>query len=259
MTVRAYLVTRPVFDIAAFLDFVADEKTVWRRSPGARDAEEIIEAAGRVCYLSFGARQSWRTNSEYLANLIELGHESVLEHVNWSFVLTGISRAFSHQLVRHRVGFAFSQLSQQYHDERDAVFVEPADLAKFPAARAAWLTAITMARQAYRDILDQLAPVEAGSVPKEQKEIRRAIRSAARSVLPNATETKIFFTANARALRHFFQVRGALVGDEEMRCVSAALLQLLKIEAPSLFADFEVETLADGSPTVTHGLPYEQS
>jgi thymidylate synthase (FAD) len=252
MTVRAYLITRPAFDVDAFLTFLADGQMTWQRSPGAREAEEIVESAGRVCYLSFGAHQSPRTNAEYITHLVEMGHESVLEHVNWGFVLTGVSRAFTHQLVRHRVGFAFSQLSQQYHDERDASFVEPADLATFPAARAAWQKAVATARNTYREILNSLDALEASATPKERKEIRRAIRSAARSVLPNATETKIFVTGNARAFRHFFRVRGALVGDEEMRNGCAALLRPLKLEAPALFADYEIIALADRSPMVVH-------
>jgi thymidylate synthase (FAD) len=255
MTVHAYLVTRPAFDVDAFLAFLTDEGMTWQRSPEARDAEEIVESAGRVCYLSFGAHQSPRSNAEYIAHLVQMGHENVLEHVSWGFVLTGVSRAFTHQLVRHRVGFAFSQLSQQYHDERDATFVQPTDLAKVPTARATWQNAVDMARQAYHEILESLAKLETQSAPDKRKEIRRAIRSAARSVLPNATETKIFVTANARAFRHFFRVRGALLGDEEMRRVSAALLKPLKVEAPALFADYEIDALSDGSPTVLHRSP----
>jgi thymidylate synthase (FAD) len=250
MSVHAYLISRPAFDVGAFLTFLASEGTTWQRSPGAQEAEEIVEGAGRVCYLSFGKHQSPKTNDEYIAHLIRMEHESVLEHVSWGFLLTGVSRAFTHQLVRHRVGFAFSQLSQQYHDECEASFVEPSILATFPTVRVAWQEAISKARDAYREILQSLAVLEqAGS---SGKEVRRAIRSAARSVLPNATETKIFVTANARALRYFFQIRGSLLGDEEMRCVSAILLDLLKREAPALFADFEVEMLADGSRQVVH-------
>src|SRR5262249_56226268 len=118
--------------------------------------EEIGGGAGRVCYRSFGTRQAPRTNSEYISHLIAMGHESVLEHVTWGFVLTGVSRAFTHQMVRHRVGFAFSQLSQQYHDERDATFVEPTDLASFPAAQTAWQNAVAAARDAYPEILHSL-------------------------------------------------------------------------------------------------------
>jgi thymidylate synthase (FAD) len=255
MSVRAYLVSRPLFDVEVFLRFLKDEGLSWQRSPGAREPEEIVETAGRVCYLSFGEHQSPKTNAQYIANLVGMGHESVLEHVNWGFVLAGVSRAFTHQLVRHRVGFAFSQLSQQYHDERDASFVEPTDLTAFPTARAAWQRAVAAARDAYRQILDSLESLEARSPPERRKEVRRAIYSAARSVLPNATETKVFVTANARALRHFLLVRGAIAGDEEMRQVSASLLRLLKVEAPTLFADYEIETLADGSPVVVHRDP----
>jgi thymidylate synthase (FAD) len=252
MTVAAYLVCRPTFDVTAFLRFLARDTLTWHRSPQARPGEEIVEAAGRVCYLSFGEAQSPRTNAEYIAHLLEMGHESVLEHVTWSFVLAGVSRAFTHQLVRHRVGFAFSQLSQQYHDERDAKFVEPLGLDAFPQARAAWERATEAARRAYRDILDSLHVLETGTPPELRKETRRKIRSMARGVLPNAIETKIFVTANARALRYFFRVRGGILGDLEMRQVSAALLAPLKAEAPALFSDYEIETLSDGSPIVLH-------
>jgi flavin-dependent thymidylate synthase len=80
-------------------------------------AEKIVENAGRVCYLSF-ENLSGRSTELYIQNLIRQGHESVLEHASWTFVLTGVSRSFSHQMVRHRAGFAYSQLSQQYVDHR---------------------------------------------------------------------------------------------------------------------------------------------
>jgi len=91
----------------------------------------------------------------------------------------------------------------------------------------------------------------------QQKEFKRAIRSAARSVLPNATETKIVVTANARALRYFFKVRGSIPGDLEMREVAAALFKSVQAEAPSLFADFSLETLSDGSPVLAQMKPNE--
>lgn len=259
MTIRIYLVARPAFCVDDYLKFIADEgfidddgKVLWDRSKNAHQAEEIVESAGRVCYMSFGRFQSPKTNLEYISHLIEMGHESVLEHVNWSFILTGVSRAFSHQLVRHRPGWAFSQLSQQYHDEHDALFVEPANLSAYPAALTAWRNAVGAARDAYRDILKTLDKAEQANSPSERRELRRAVYSAARSVLPNATETKIFVTANARAVRHFLTVRGAILGDEEMRRVSAALLTLLRTEAPAFFADFEVSALPDNSPVVRH-------
>ncbi len=252
MSVKVYLVSRPQFDVDSLLSFLRDQGTIWRRGAGAPSAEEIVEVAGRICYMSFGQNQSPRTNAEYIQRLILMGHESVLEHVNWTFLITGVSRAFTHQLVRHRVGFAFSQLSQQYHDETDAEFVEPSLLRKAPGALAAWQRTVVVAKQAYRDILKSLQALETQSgVEFQKKELSRAIRSAARSLLPNATETKILITANARALRHLFKVRGSIPGDEEMRQAAAELLRHLQVEAPSIFFDFKIGTLADGSPIVT--------
>jgi len=248
---KVYLVARPAFDVGEFLTFLSDHDTNWRRTPSAKTSEEIVEAAGRVCYMSFGHEQSPRSTSEYVANLVQMGHESVLEHVTWSFVLAGISRSLSHQLVRHRVGFAFSQLSQQYHDESNANFVVPPILESDPDALAAWHRAVGEARTAYAEILRMLD--QGKSLPREgegKREFHRAILSAARSVLPNSTATVIFMSANARALRHFLAVRGSIVGDEEMRFLTASLLTCLQGEAPSLFSDFRVDTLPDGSPIV---------
>jgi len=250
---RAYLLSRPGFEIEAFLSFLKEEGTEWARSPRATEVEEIVEIAGRICYMSFGEKQSPRRNGDYIHNLIRQGHESVLEHVSWTFLLVGISRAFTHQLVRHRVGFAFSQLSQQYHEETSATFVEPAHLQQSPRALNAWRNAVAVSQESYKVILDSLAELEDGAgLELSKKESKRAIRSAARSVLPNATETKIVVTANARALRHFFKIRGSILGDIEMREVAAALFSQVQPEAPSLFADFTLGELRDGTALLTH-------
>ncbi len=253
MKLKAYLLSRPRFDVEAFLSFLEGEGTEWARSPGATEAEELAEVAGRVCYMSFGEKQSPKRNGDYIHNLIRQGHESVLEHVSWTFLLAGVSRAFTHQLVRHRAGFAFSQLSQQYHEETSATFVEPAHLQQSSRALEAWRRAVTVSQESYKVILDSLSQLEGPAVEElSKKEFRRAIRSAARSVLPNATETKIVITANARALRHFFKIRGSIPGDIEMRKVAAALFNLVRSEAPSLFDDFALQKLRDGTPVLTH-------
>jgi thymidylate synthase (FAD) len=248
---RIYLIGRSHFHIEGFLSFLQKEDTEWHRTPGATELEEVVEVSGRVCYMSFGDKQSPRSNADYIANLISQGHESVLEHVSWTFLLVGVSRAFTHQLVRHRVGFSFSQLSQQYYEETAATFVEPAHLQKSPKALEAWNKAVAVSQESYRTILDSLKELNGTpGLDLQQKEFKRAIRSAARSVLPNATETKIVITANARSLRYFFKVRGSIPGDVEMREVAAALFKSVQSEAPSLFADFCLETLSDGSPVL---------
>lgn len=254
MSFRIYLVARPHLDLGALSAFLEGEGTTWRRTPETSDPEGIVELAGRVCYMSFGDNQSRRTNHEYIQNLLMMGHESVLEHAAWTFLLSGVSRAFTHQLVRHRVGFAFSQLSQQYHDESETEVVEPAHLRESPEAWQAWSRATQAAKEAYKTITRSLQQLEQNSHRGlRRKELQRAIRSAARSVLPNAAETKIVVTANARAIRHFMKVRGTIPGDTEMREVACGILKLLKVEAPALFSDFDIETLPDGLPIVVHG------
>lgn len=251
---KVYLLARPSFDEAVFLSFLGQENLAWRQTGGATHAEEIVEAAGRICYMSFGAKQSPRSNLEYIKNLIQMGHESVLEHISWTVLITGISRAFTHQLVRHRVGFAFSQLSQQYHDERNADFVMPVGLEDLPDAAKAWNQAVEAAQQAYAAIIESLERQENAATLGlgKKKEVQRAVRSAARSVLPNATETKIIMTANARAIRHLFKTRGAIPGDIEMRSVTAELLRILRPEAPAVFFDFEVQIWPDKLPAVVY-------
>jgi thymidylate synthase (FAD) len=253
-TPQIYLLSRPNFDVEAFLKFLCEEEGLsWRRTQGATQAEEIVEASGRICYMSFGAGQSPRDNLQYVQNLIRMGHESVLEHVSWTFLITGVSRAFTHQLVRHRVGFAFSQLSQQYHDEQDATFVVPQGLEEIPEAMNVWSRAMESAKRAYADMINVLTENESKiRGPLNKKEFQRNIRSAARSVLPQATQTKIIVSANARAIRHLFKIRGSIPGDLEMRSVCSVLFNTLQPEAPSLFFDFALKTFSDGSPAVVN-------
>jgi thymidylate synthase (FAD) len=248
---RIHIIARPALNMEAVQQFLADENVVWQRTPGAKEAEEIVELGGRICYMSFGAAQSPRTTSEYLHNLVEMGHESVLEHAVWTVMIAGISRSFSHQLVRHRAGFSFSQLSQQYHDETDAKFVLPEAVKNDARATEIWKAVMIGSKAAYKKILTNVDETLAASDPTlTPKERRRALRSVARSVLPNATETKVMVTANARALRHFLCVRGGIIGDPEMRRVAAALFELMVKEAPAIFDDFTIQFWSDGSPIV---------
>jgi thymidylate synthase (FAD) len=246
VTPTLYLLARPQFT-TEYQQFLAAHGETWQETP-ASDSERLVEFAGRICYMSFGTRQSSRDNAAYIANLISQGHDSVLEHANRTFLLDGVSRSFTHQLVRHRAGFSFSQLSQQYHDESEAEFLAPVGLQNNPIAYAAWRSAVDAARNAYLTIQSQLR-VERGD-ESDRKERLRAIRSAARSVLPNATGTKIVVTANGRSLRHFLSVRGATEGDLEMRQVCGLLYAMLRDEAPSLVVDFQNYADADKIPLI---------
>ncbi|KHS82282.1 FAD-dependent thymidylate synthase [Pectobacterium carotovorum] len=233
-------ISHPNFKQDVFTDFLNENGLTWIQKGVATGAEHLVEASGRLCYMSFGElNQSPKNSAQYIMNLIEKGHESVLEHLNWTFLITGVSRAFTHQLVRHRAGFSYSQLSQQYHDESDAEFVVPVEVKNNPELFDAWKKHIEACLEFYKtSLLDINSNQKMDNFSK--KENMRALRSASRSILPNATETKIIVTANARAIRHFLKMRGSLDGDYEMRMVSEKIYNIVRCDAPALFQDFKV-------------------
>ncbi len=239
---HVYLVSRQQVDPQVVAQFLADQQTTWSTDT-ERGAEQICELAGRLCYMSFGKGR--KSNAEYMANIIESAHGSVLEHAVWNFIITGVSRSFTHELVRHRAGFGYSQLSQRYVDETTADFVEPDCIASDPELHAVWLASVQQSHAAYCRLVEGLARTFASEPDKTLR--RKLARQAARSVLPNATETKIFVTANGRALRHFIEARGHEHAEVEIRRVALLLLQIMQREAPSLFGDYRVERLSDGT------------
>ncbi|HET6573395.1 MAG TPA: FAD-dependent thymidylate synthase [Fimbriiglobus sp.] len=234
--------------------FLADHGVSWETDSEVA-GEVITETAGRVCYMSF-AKPRPGGNSAYLTHIKEVGHGSVLEHAVWNFLITGISRSLSHELVRHRAGWAFSQLSQRYVDESVAEYVEPDVIARDPELHAVWLDAVTHSHAAYvrlaellnKKLADPQAAAAAMLPPDADRTTRRkAARQAARSVLPNATETKITVTANARALRHFLEQRGSVFAEPEIRKLANKMLDILQAEAPNLFCDYQKVPLPDGT------------
>jgi thymidylate synthase (FAD) len=242
-----YLVGRTTIDPSVVQQFLADEDSSWTTDT-ENGAELISEMAGRVCYMSFGERQGRRSNRDYLTNLIHMEHGSVFEHAVWNFIVVGVSRSFTHELIRHRAGWAYSQLSQRYVDESTANFVEPAIIAADPELHEIWLRSVEQSHEAYIALADGLSATIARDYPDMKgRDKRKKAREAARSVLPNATETKIFFTANARALRHFVEYRGAPDAEPEIRRVAMRVLEIMREEAPSLFGDYDVLEATDGT------------
>jgi thymidylate synthase (FAD) len=238
---RIYLVGRQSVERGELDRFLADHGVAWQTDTEV-GGEALAEAAGRACYMSYGKGR--KTNREFLGHILEVGHGSVLEHAVWCFLITGVSRSFTHELIRHR-HFSYSQLSQRYVDESEADFVEPDVIAGDPELHATWVEAVEAARRAYRALIPGLERLYA-AVP--EKTLRRKLaRQAARSVLPNATETKIFVTGNARALRHFVELRGSEHADLEIRKVAVAMLRILQKESPSIFGDYQIVALGDGS------------
>ena len=212
-------------------------------------AEVLTESAGRVCYMSF-AKPRPGGNEAYLGHIKESGHGSVLEHAVWNLLICGVSRTLTHELVRHRAGMGYSQLSQRYVDESVAEYVEPAVIAADPELHAVWQDAVETSHRAYVRLAEMLsAKIAADPATKEWSltERRKSARQAARSVLPNATETKIFVTANARALRNFLEQRGSRHAEPEIRVLANEVCRIMQREAPHIFGDYRLEPLADGT------------
>jgi thymidylate synthase (FAD) len=237
-----YLVGRQVIDEAAVEQFLQDHALSWETDTEV-GAEALCEVAGRVCYMSFGKGR--KTNAEYLGNIIGVQHGSVLEHATWNFLITGVSRSFTHELIRHRAGFGYSQLSQRYVDESTADFVEPDCIAENPELHTVWLESVRHAHEAYCRLVDGLARKFENEPSVTLR--RKLARQAARSVLPNATETKIFVTGNARAWRHFVELRANEHAETEIRIAATEILRQLQREAPNLFGDYTLEPLGDGT------------
>lgn len=189
------------------------------------DPEMTVALAARLCYSPVAIdelkqRLSGADIRTFLDKIMSLGHQSVLEHASFTFGIEGISRVTSHQLVRHRVA-SYSQQSQRYvsHKERFAAVIPPS-IGERPDVLARFEAQLQALHQAYAEM------VEAG-IPAED----------ARYILPNATETKIMVTMNARELLHFFAVRCCERAQWEIRAMSLEMLKLVKGVAPTIFRD----------------------
>lgn len=181
------------------------------------EPENLIAECARTCYQSKG--KSEEANQKLIVHLRDLGHHSTFEHAKATFRISGISRACSHQLVRHR-HFSFSQMSQRYVEEKGFSYVIPPEVAKNKEAQEIFAVQISSARKAYTEL------VRAG-VKKED----------ARFLLPNAVETEIVVTANFRSLREFIKLRTTKAAQWEIRELARKMLEILKEKSPTAFED----------------------
>lgn len=251
------MISQPRVSLLARQEFVYPDHIRWE-SDSDVPGQILTEFSGRLCYLSFGADAGIEgghrtiggrtTNESYLANILKVKHGSVLEHAVWTLLIEGVSRALTHELVRHRAGFGFSQLSQRYVDESDIGFVLPPEITEGTRSFEVWQRACQESLTAYREILEDLS-VQIGDEGTATMRKKRA-RQAARAVLPNSAETKIVVTGNARAWRHFIEMRGSGTADVEIRRLAVAVLRLLRDEAPHIFDDLRILPHEDGTEVV---------
>ena len=238
------IIRTPTVTLLARPQFVEPAHLAVAWKGDSTDGERLAEYAGRLCYMS-QKNPAGRTTAEYLQNILRQGHGSVFEHSVYVVLIEGISRSCSHELVRHRAGFGYSQLSQRYVDESDAAFVMPPAVQGDTELEAAWLTQVQAAQAGYVAAVERL--MEKYAHIAERTHRRKMAREAARSVLPNATEVKIVVSANVRAWRTMLELRLGEGAELEIRRMALACLALLAAEAPALFADFEVYRAGDGT------------
>lgn len=251
-----YIFREPKVTLLARQEYVGAKHIDWKSDTDI-PSQTVAEFAGRLCYLSFGPDAGFEgghkliagrtTNSEYLANILKTRHGSVLEHGVWTVLLEGVSRALTHELVRHR-HFSFSQLSQRYVDESEVAFVLPPEIAAEGDTFEMFKQSCQRALDDYRTLLARIEE-QVKDEPSATLRRKRA-RQTARSLLPNATETKIVVTGNARAWRHFIELRASEGADTEIRVLALMVLRILQEEAPHLFGDYRIRALENGAEVV---------
>ena len=205
------------------------------------DGDAIPEIAGRVCYQSFKSPRPGG-NEAYLRRILSENHGSVLAHASIGFIIHGVSRSLTHELIRHSTGAAISELSQRFVDASDLGFVVPPYW--IGAIPEEFTSTIKRCSEAYAKL--SVIPPNASTIE------RKRLRESARSVLPNSIETHIVYTANLRAWRNIMEQRAAYQADLEIRRLAVKLLENLKLYAPNVFQDMSVFVDEDGIESIKH-------
>lgn len=221
-------------DLIAWTYFDAEKAnalTGWRTDRAGGEA--LLEFAGRACYQAWEKKNpKTATNKGYLFNIIDHEHGSVFEHATATFYCTGLSRNDTHELIRHRAGTAYSELSQRYVDVMDMKFVGHPTLEGVGAFAEDHLAEVSYdAKKAYKVLVEDRE--QAGFKGKKARE-------AARAVLPGGMETKIVVTANLRAWRHIMKMRGSVHADASIRKWAIAIAWELKTKFPNAFQDMHL-------------------
>ena len=248
-----HLIARPQLEIDGMRAYLADvggESWLDRRleeEDRASAGEMLVEFGGRACYRSWepglnpNVTRVRTDRTEYFANILRSAHGSVLEHANYSFALRDVSRVFTHELVRHRAGSAFSQESLRYVRLTDIGFRVPPAL---EPVRDQVISIVEQLEEFQVSAANELGIDEEG-VPFH---VKKEVTSALRRLAPIGLSTDIVWTANARTLRHVIEMRTAEGAEEELRSVFDQVARIMQAEAPGLFQDFVRQDDGSWSP-----------
>ena len=253
-TPQIELISRPSVDLGAlerYLKTVGGDSWLQMRreqEEGINDGQLLVEAAGRACYRSWteglnpNVTRVRRDQKDYFLNILRSGHGSVLEHANYSFIIWDVSRVFTHELVRHRAGSAFSQESLRFVRIKDLPFRIPESLEPL---RTNIVSILETLEEFQVSAAEHFGLDEQGVNFHTKKEITSALRRLA----PEGMSTMIIWTANIRTLRHVIQARTDPGAEEELRIVFNKIGEIMRQEAPLLFGDYVVE---DGAWVTEH-------
>ena len=277
---KVYLIARP--QVAEGLEeFLNENDLEWPTSTeGVTDASRVVEIAGRCCYMSFGKKAGSKTNQAYVNNLLGRdsegnfregpAHGSVIEHPVWTFIIVGAGRGFSHEQVRHRVGWAYSQLSTRYCDfEREEQegtwepgFVIPPLAQLHPDTELRFRQKLEESQKAYVELLSMIENdlknnqgfmAQLAEMPKrdQKRTLRKAARGATRDILPIATEAIMTMSANARALWNTVYLRANDQAEAPIRQIYVQIAKIMEKEFPELFQGLTYYKAWDGEECVS--------
>lgn len=202
--------------------------------------ENVIASSGRLCYSKVGVNEllqkhSKEDNERFIKMLADMGHHSPLEHVSFTFAVEGVSRALTHQLVRHRIA-SYSQQSQRYVNlDKTFDYIMPPSIEKNEVTTTVFENAMKDIKRYYDYLVDSLEESYISNGMDKREANKKAIEDA-RYVLPNACETKIVFTMNVRTLLHFFEKRCCSRAQWEIRNLANEMLRQCKEISPILFS-----------------------
>ncbi len=208
--------------------------------------ERVIAAAAKLCYSSVGVddileKMTPEKNEEFIHMLMNLGHESPVEHVTFTFAVEGVSRSLLAQLTRHRIA-SYSVQSQRYVGKENFTYIIPPEIEKIPEAKALFIEAMESDRETYKKLNEILSEkhkadmLELGRDEKTaEKDSKKKAQEDARYVLSNACDTKIIMTMNVRSLYNFFSLRCCERAQWEIRALAEKMLFLVKAVSPVLF------------------------
>ncbi len=210
------------------------------------DGERLIASAAKLCYSPVGVEEidegmTDENVSSFLNGLISMGHESPIEHISFTFAAEGVSRSLTHQLVRHRIA-SYSQQSQRYVKLEQFEYIIPPAIEESPTAKKLFIQAMEKDQEYYNQIAEELyneyykVMISEGiSEKKAKRDANKKAIEDARYVFPNACETKIVFTMNARTLLHFFRLRTCNRAQWEIREMAIEMLRQVKEIYPTIF------------------------